>query len=75
MHDWSTDVKEAPVAISIIEDPGQHFPRMQEKILLEEVIQTVVTRDLKFRSDTKSGAFRFGNFDGFYDPRSIALKI
>lgn len=52
MSYWHPDIQKNILAVWIVNHLGQHLPRMQESVSLEEVVETAITSNFKLWSDT-----------------------
>lgn len=46
MSYWHADIQEDVLAVWIVNYLGQHLPRMQESVTLQEVVETAIAGDL-----------------------------
>jgi len=63
------------LAVRVVDDAGQHLPRVQEGVALEEVVEAAIAGDLELGADAQGGAGGFGAADALDDAGGVALEV
>lgn len=63
------------LAVRVVDDAGQHLPRVQERVALEEVVEAAIAGDLELGTDAQGRAGLFGAADTLDDAGSVAFEV